>query len=81
MRARAIENQAYVAAVNILGKDGNGVDYGGGSAAYAPDGEVLFERFDESALIVQTFDSARLEALRTTFPVAEDADSFNLNLE
>ena len=36
LRARAIENQCYMAAVNIVGTDGNGVPYSGGSAAYGP---------------------------------------------
>ncbi len=81
LRARAIENQAYVAAVNILGTDGNGVEYGGGTSAYAPDGEVLVECFDDAALVMQTLDPARLDELRAAFPVAEDADSFHLNME
>ncbi len=81
LRARAIENQAYVAAVNILGKDGNAVEYGGGTAAYAPDGEVLVERFGVAEVVMQTLNPARLDELRSAFPVAEDADSFNLNLE
>ena len=34
LRARAIENQVYAAGVNIVGIDGAGVQYSGGSALY-----------------------------------------------
>ena len=81
LRARAIENQVYLAAVNIVGTDGNGVAYSGGSAAYAPDGAVLVEQFDEPGVLVTEFDPGRLAALRAEFPVGDDADNFELTLE
>ncbi len=81
LRARAIENQVYLAAVNIVGMDGNNVSYSGGSAAFAPDGAVLVERFDEPGVLVTEFDPARLAALRAEFPVGDDADDFVLTLE
>lgn len=81
LRARAIENQAYLAAVNIVGTDGNGVEYSGGSAAFAPDGTVLVERFDEPGVLVTEFDAGRLASLRAEFPVGDDADDFDLTLE
>ena len=81
LRARAIENQVYLAAVNIVGTDGNGVVYGGGSAAYAPDGAVLVEQFDDPGILVTEFDPVRLAALRAEFPVGDDADNFDLTLE
>ena len=78
LRARAIENQCYSVAVNIVGTDGNGVEYGGGSAAYAPDGAVMLERFDDAVLATVTLDAAPLERLREDFPVWQDADRFRL---
>ncbi len=81
LRARAIENQAYVAAVNIIGTDGNGVNYSGGSAVYAPDGEVLAEVFDTPQVVNCNLDYAQLQTLRETFPVWQDADDFQLNLK
>ncbi len=45
LRARAIENQAYVAGVNRAG-DGNGLHYAGDSAAIAPLGETIVEADD-----------------------------------
>ncbi len=78
LRARAIENQAYVAGVNIVGRDGNDIDYGGGSAVYAPDGAILEEAGEHATLVTQTLSYQRLDTLRRTFPVWQDADSFTL---
>lgn len=80
LRARAIENQAYVAAVNIVGVDGNGVEYSGGSAAIDPNGEVLVEQIEGSILLRATLAMAPLESLRAAFPVWQDADRFNLDV-
>ena len=78
LRARAIENQVYVAAVNILGADGNGTEYSGASAVYAPDGDVLIEAADTAETLSCTLSMARLQALRAQFPVWQDADDFEL---
>jgi omega-amidase len=78
LRARAIENQAYVAAVNIVGSDGNGIRYGGGSAVYGPDGEVMVEQFDCEQIVTSVLDHAPLATLRKQFPVWQDADKFGL---
>ncbi len=79
LRARAIENQVYAAGVNIVGVDGNGVEYSGGSAVYAPDGAVMAEAFDEASIMTQTIAWSPLQALREQFPVWQDADDFNLD--
>ena len=79
LRARAIENQAYAAGVNIVGTDGNGVEYAGGSAVYGPDGAILAEAFDEPRIINQTVAWRPLADLREHFPVWQDADDFNLS--
>ena len=78
LRARAIENQVYVAGVNIVGRDGNQVKYSGGSAIYAPDGKVLTELFDNPGMINQTLDMDTLNLLRESFPVWRDADPFTV---
>lgn len=80
LRARAIENQVYAAGVNIVGTDGNGVTYTGGSAVYAPDGDVLVEAQDAAQLVTHTLDASRLANLRENFPVWQDADEFQLEL-
>ncbi|MGK0223321.1 MAG: omega-amidase [Limisphaerales bacterium] len=81
LRARAIENQCYVCAVNIVGKDGNGVVYGGGSAVYAPDGAPLAKIFDRKHVQTVELDAATLERFRTSFPVEKDADGFEIDFD
>ena len=79
LRARAIENQVYCAGVNIVGTDGNGVSYTGGTSAYGPDGETLVERFDKAGIELITFDPGQLTRLRESFPVWRDADRFSVD--
>ena len=79
LRARAIENQVYVAAVNIIGTDGNGVEYAGGSAVYDPAGEVMAEVFDTQQIVTCVLQPEPLLALREEFPVWQDADDFKLD--
>lgn len=78
LQARAIENQVYAAGVNIVGVDGNGVSYGGGTAAYDPDGNTLVERLNEKGIEYVAFDAQLLERRRSEFPVWQDADHFRL---
>jgi predicted amidohydrolase len=78
LRARAIENQVYAAGANVVGKDGNGVDYTGGSAGYGPDGSILGEVFNTPQLLMVDLDPEPLLELRKSFPVWQDADPFEL---
>ena len=43
LRARAIENQCYVVAVNRVGKDGNNLVYNGHSTVYDMNGNAILE--------------------------------------
>jgi omega-amidase len=78
LRARAIENQAYVVGVNRVGPDGAGVDYSGGSAALDHLGRPLAELGAEPGLVTVALDVARLHAFREEFPAHLDADRFTL---
>ena len=78
LNARAIENQAYVAAVNIVGEDGNGVVYGGGSCVFGPEGEALMPPAGDAGIFTQTLDKATLDNFRSDFPAWQDADSFSI---
>ena len=69
IRARAIENQCYVVAVNRLG-EGGGVAYDGGSAAFDPWGEPLASRGDVVATV--DIDPARVRAVREEYPFLRD---------
>lgn len=77
LKARAIENQAYVIGVNRVGADGSGLLYNGCSAAFSPRGEVLFEAAAEESLEIVhnvTLDHSDLERYRADFPAWMDAD-------
>ena len=78
LKARAIENQCFVAGVNRVGKDPV-CEYLGGSTLYNPYGEAL-SRCEDGAecLATGTLDMGMLEAYRGKFPVLEDADDFIL---
>ena len=80
LRARAIENQAYVVAVNRVGADGNDVAYRGDSAAVDFLGRTLAEAGDLPLLFTVELARAPLEAFRERFPAHLDADGFTLEL-
>ena len=72
--ARAIENQAFVIAVNRVGSDPTH-DYGGRSMLVSPLGEVLAEGGDESTALQAEFDHAQLLDYRVRFPALADRRS------
>lgn len=74
LNARAIENQAYVAAVNRVGKDGNGLDYSGHSTIIDPTGKVLFEKANDACIKTMNLSYKLLTEYREHFPAWMDAD-------
>ncbi len=74
LRARAIENQCYVAAVNRVGTDGNGFEYSGHSAIIDPTGNVLFEKEEEACTKTMVLSWDVLTDYRSQFPAWMDAD-------
>ena len=71
-RARAIENQVVVVAVNTVGLQ-NGKPMGGRSAAIDARGRVLGEASaDEEQVLSVQFDLADVHAWRAQFPVRDD---------
>ncbi len=79
LRARAIENQAFCAGLNIVGRDGAGVDYAGGSAIYAGDGAAILPPQTQPGIFSRRLQLQTLMQMRQDFPVALDADTFSLN--
>jgi omega-amidase len=79
LKARAIENQAYVVGVNRVGPDGGGVAYAGDSTALDFLGGTLAELGAEPGVVTVTLDAAALGAFRTRFPAHLDADAFTLD--
>jgi predicted amidohydrolase len=78
LKARAIENQAYVVGINRVGPDGHGIAHSGDSAALDFLGEPLIEAGAEPAVLTVELDGARLAAFREKFPAHLDADRFTL---
>lgn len=68
IRARAIENQSFVAACNACGRTGKLV-MAGHSLIVAPDGEILAEAEAEPGLLAVSLDTTRLDAARHLFCV------------
>jgi rfaE bifunctional protein nucleotidyltransferase chain/domain len=66
LRARAIENQAYVVACNRCGTTGQ-TEFGGFSAIIGPEGEVLFEAENSEISAAVALNQAKVEALRLGF--------------
>lgn len=80
LRARAIENQAFVIGVNRTGADGNGVEYPGCSQVYDPLGELVCDLGSEESCRLVTLNLARVRETRSTYPFQDDADPFELRL-
>ncbi len=78
LRARAIENLCYVAGVNIVGADGNGVAYSGDSGIYGAEGQQLLDAASSAGVFTATLDGEALNAYRDAFPAWQDADEFEL---
>ena len=78
LRARAIENLCCVAGVNRAGRDGNGIDYDGDSAALDELGMPLVELGPGEQVATATFSAAALARHRERFPAQLDADAFEL---
>jgi predicted amidohydrolase len=72
LRARAIENQAFMLAANCVGQSGKD-QFGGSSAVISPWGEVLVEG-DQSneALLTTGIDTDQIEQARQFMPVFQD---------
>jgi omega-amidase len=78
LRARAIENLCFVAGLNRVGTDGNGLHYSGDSAVIDFLGHPLSECSDEEVVVTTTLSAAELLAHRERFPAMLDGDRFTL---
>lgn len=79
LKARAIENQCYVAATNRVGVDGMDIYYTGDSQLINATGQQIAQALPgEEKNIYGTLSMDDLLDFRHTFPVLPDADSFTL---
>jgi predicted amidohydrolase len=72
LRARAIENQCYVATVNRCGRDPSGTAYAGGSRIVDPHGAILVDAGQQEGVIQATLDLKSLRSYRGQFPALRD---------
>ena len=75
-RARAIENQAYVFALNRIGTDGNQLNYVESSHCFFADGTDVSTKKND--LVLAELDLNKLKDFRKSFPFLEDSDEFIL---
>jgi predicted amidohydrolase len=71
LRARAVENQAYVVGVNRVGRDKTLV-YTGDSAVIDPLGVALVECSSGESVVTADIDAATVSATRSTLPFLRD---------
>jgi len=76
--ARAIENQAYVVAVNRVGHDGDEVYHSGDSNCIDPNGKVIYYKRDEEDMYTFSIVGDEIEKIRRAMPFLKDADKFEI---
>jgi predicted amidohydrolase len=72
LRARAIENQAFVLGVNRVGEDGDGIHFSGDSAAISPWGETLASAAEIETVLVVDVDPKDVADARAKFTALAD---------
>jgi predicted amidohydrolase len=78
LKARAIENLAYVVGVNRIGKDGNGATYAGDSVALDFLGQPLSSEGGGDRVETAVLDLDSLQKYREAFPAHLDADRYDI---
>ena len=76
--ARAVENQAYVVAVNRVGHDGNEIYHSGDSMCIDPNGKVVYYKPNDEDLYTFSINKEEVTRARQDFPFLKDADDFKL---
>ena len=79
LRARAIENQCYVAAVNRIGTDVNGHEYNGDSCVIDPGWRhVLWHAKHDPVVKTVSLTAEHLMEVRSRLPFLQDRDQFTI---
>lgn len=71
LKARAIENQCYIAGVNAVGSI-NSLEYSGDSMIIDPLGNILTQCSNSEALLIADLDINQVNSLRKSFPLKND---------
>lgn len=81
LKARAIENQAFVVGVNRIGKDGNGTEHSGDSMIIDPQANILLQANAAKEEIHSVMLSHKfLQEFRNKFTVGMDWDNFSVQI-
>lgn len=83
LKARAIENQCYIAGVNRIG-EGNGLNYSGDSMIVDPLGNVISSLYMEEGLVIADICHDDVTQIRENFRLKEDRKErlyYNMNSE
>ena len=78
LMARAMENQCYVAGINRIGTDGQGVEYKGQSQVISPKGEIIAKLDTNEDILTVSLSRDELQQFRKKFPAWNDADDFKI---
>ena len=79
LRARAIENQAYVIGVNRVGNDANGLEYNGDSCVIDPAWrQTLFHREKVEEVHTTILSKDHLQKVRSSLPFLKDRDDYRV---
>lgn len=78
LKARAIENHAFMIGVNRLGVDGNNTRYCGHTAVYGPKGNTIVNLEDKLVAHTTNLKYSDLAHYRKHFPAQLDADNFEI---
>lgn len=78
LKARAIENQAYIFGLNRIGTDGNNLSYEESSRCFFADGKEVSNH--NNHIVSADLDLETLQEFRTKFPFLKDRDGFFIKL-
>jgi len=77
LKARSIENQAFLFGLNRTGTDGYNLDYEESSLVYFPDGKEISEQ--EHNIVFSEWYLDDLKEFRSKFPFLNERDEFEIN--
>lgn len=77
LKARSIENQAFLFGLNRIGTDGYNLEYEESSLVYFPDGREISVR--KNNLIITEWNLDELKEFRSKFPFLNERDRFEIS--
>lgn len=78
LKARAIENQCFIVGVNIVGQDGNGLEYKGASSVFGFDGQLIYDALNGNGIRTIELELEALKGYRERFRFLDDMDRFTV---